>query len=133
MTFNPATKTFSGTPDTIGTFKIKVTASDTAKASASCTFTLQVIDIPSSVKQTFEENIQVYPNPTKNMINITFGSLQYKVAIVEITDISGKLISSDIYHSISNASVNLTCNSKGIYILNLNIDGEKLNKKICIE
>jgi hypothetical protein len=80
-----------------------------------------------------EQNIQIYPNPTKDNINITFGSLQYKTAIVEITDISGKLISSNTYHNLSTAKIDLTGNPKGIYIFNLSVDGVILNKKISIE
>ena len=88
----------------------------------------------SSIKQqTIEQNIQVYPNPTKDKIKITFGSVQYKTIIVEITDIDGKLISSDTFRNLSAATIDLTANTKGIYFLNLNIDGVMINKKICIE
>jgi len=87
----------------------------------------------SSMKQTYEQNIQVYPNPTKNMINITFGSIQYKTALVEITDISGKLILSNTYHNLLTATIDLTGIPKGIYISTLSVDCGKLNKKICIE
>jgi hypothetical protein len=87
----------------------------------------------TSIKQIYEQNIPVYPNPTKDKINIAFGSLQYKTAIVEITDITGKLISSDTFRNLSIATVDFKNNPKGIYILNLSIDGIKLNKKISIE
>ena len=66
--------------------------------------------------QTFEKNFKVYPNPTKDKINIAFGSLQYKMANLEITSILGKFISSDTYHNLSNATIDLKNNSKGIYI-----------------
>ena len=134
LSFNPATKTFSGILDSIGTFKIIVTATDIAKASVSTTFTLKVVGNPTSITNpAFGDNIQVYPNPAKDKINISFGPMQYKTALVKISDISGKLISSDTYHNLSNASIDLTGNPKGVYILNLRIDGEQLSKKICIE
>jgi len=66
-------------------------------------------------------------------INITFGSIQYKTAIVEVTDILGRLISSDTYHNLSNSTIDLTGNPKGVYFIILSIDGDKLNKKICKE
>ena len=43
LSFNPGTRTFSGTPAAIGSYSIKVTATDTANAEAVCIFTLDVI------------------------------------------------------------------------------------------
>ena len=40
--FDPARKAFSGTPPKSGAYKVAVTATDTAKATASCTFSLTV-------------------------------------------------------------------------------------------
>jgi hypothetical protein len=134
LPFNPVTKTFSGTPITVGSVSIKVTATDIAKASVSATFTLKVVGNPANwIQQTFKENIQVFPNPTKDKITVSFGSLQYKTAVVELTDISGKLISTDTYHNLSIATIDLIGNPKGIYILNLSIDDINYNKKISIE
>jgi hypothetical protein len=134
LIFNPETKTFSGTLDSIGTFTIKVTATDTAEAFVSSTFSLKVVGKPTSIiNLSFDDDIQVYPNPARDMINLSFGSMQYKTAIVKITDISGKLISSDTFHNLSTATIDLTGSPKGIYILNLTIDGQKLIKKISIK
>ena len=134
LIFNAGTETFSGTLDSVGSYTIKVTATDIAKASVSTTFALKVVGNPTSITNpAFDDNIQVYPNPAKDKINISFGPMQYKTALVKISDISGKLISSDTYHNLSTASIDLTGNPKGVYILNLRIDGEQLSKKICIE
>lgn len=132
LSFNAANQTFFGIPTTVGSVSLKVTATDTAMASISTTFTLNIA-ATSSVKQIYEQNIQIYPNPTKDKINIVFGSIQYKTAIAEITDLSGKLISSDTYRNVTNASIDVRNSPKGIYILNLIIDGKGINKKICVE
>jgi hypothetical protein len=42
LRFDPATETISGTPPQRGTYKIAITATDTAKANASCSFSLTV-------------------------------------------------------------------------------------------
>jgi hypothetical protein len=134
LLFNAETKTFSGTLDSVGSFSIKVLVSDTANASISTTFILKVDGNPTNlINQTFIENIQVYPNPTRDRINITFGSVQYKTAIVVITDMAGKIIASDSYHNLLTATIDLKGNPKGIYLINLSIDGQKLYKKIYIE
>ena len=59
--------------------------------------------------------------------------MQYKTVIVELTDLSGKSISLDTFHNLSTATIDLTGNAKGIYIINLSIDGKLLNKKVLIE
>jgi len=46
---------------------------------------------------------------------------------------SGKILSSDTYHNLSSAKIDLNGNPNGIYIINLNVDGEILNRKIYIE
>jgi hypothetical protein len=134
LSFNPDTKTFSGTLDSVGSFSIEVIAADTSKASASTIFTLKVVENPyTSISEILEQSIQIFPNPTKDKININFGSLQYKKVFVEIFDISGKQILSDTFYNPSSAKFDLTGKPKGIYILNLCVDGEKLIRKISIE
>jgi hypothetical protein len=87
----------------------------------------------NSIKQVLEQNILVYPNPTIDNLNISFGSLQYKTATVGITDISGKVLLSNTFHNLSSTTIDLKDKPKGIYILNLSVDGEILNKKLSIE
>jgi hypothetical protein len=79
------------------------------------------------------KGIIIYPNPTKGMLTISLGTMASNNAVVEITGIDGKLILSENFHNISSASIDLTDKPKGIYILNLSVDGEKLNEKISIE
>jgi hypothetical protein len=133
LSFDPDTKTFLVYPTESGTISIKITATDSAKAFVSSTLNLKYIVLTNSIKKNREQNIQIFPNPTEDKINITFGSLQYKKVIVEISDIYGKIISSETHNNISVATIDLAGNPEGIYILNLNIDGEVINKNICIE
>ncbi|MFA4853334.1 MAG: putative Ig domain-containing protein, partial [Bacteroidales bacterium] len=44
LSFNPSTRTFSGTPIGTGELNVKVIATDTTNASASCTFSLVVVN-----------------------------------------------------------------------------------------
>jgi len=120
--------------DSIATFTIKVTATDTAMTSASTTFTLKVLGNPTnSVQHPFNENIQVFPNPTNDRLTVSFGSLEFKSAVVELRDLSGRLISPNTCFEASTATIDLTGNPKGVYILNLTVDGYKLSKKILFK
>jgi hypothetical protein len=133
ISFNPSTKTFSGTPTTAGSFTFQITATDAAKTSASATFTLKVIKSTTSIQQSFDQMIQVYPNPTTDKMTITFGTITYNSALLKIRDIDGRLILSNRFHNQSTSTIDLTGISKGIYFLNLTIDGKMINKKICLE
>ena len=133
LPFNPGTRTFSGTLTEAGSFSIKVLATDTAKATASCTFTLEVADNPNSINQIDEQNIKIYPNPAKGQLNITFGAISNKNVVVEIIDMEGKIIFSNSYQNLTNSIIDLNSNPKGIYLLKLIIDGKIISKKICLK
>jgi L-ascorbate metabolism protein UlaG (beta-lactamase superfamily) len=95
---------------------------------------LIVLDPPILIRNTTGNNkLKIYPNPARDMINISFGSMQYKTALVKITDISGKLISMDTYHNLPVLTVNLSGNPKGVYLVSINIDGVSISKKIFLE
>jgi hypothetical protein len=133
LPFDPDTRTFSGTLTEAGTFRIKVIATDTAKATASCTFVLKVAEKPSSLSQIDEQNIIIYPNPSKGQLNIAFSGNSNTNAIVEIIDMEGKLIFSNSYQNVSTAIIDLNSIPKGIYLLKSTNGYEIINKKICLE
>lgn len=81
----------------------------------------------------FEQNILVFPNPTNGIINISFGEKAYKNAVVEIFNIDGKLILSNAYKNITTATIDIAGNPIGVYLISLYIDGQKHNRKICLE
>lgn len=133
LTFDANTKTFSSTSTVVGTYNIKVTAKDTANTSTSDIFNLKIAVNPTKINTIEEQNIQIYPNPTKDYVNISFGENSYKKATVELLDINGKTISTNTFFNNAVAKLDLNDNTKGIYILKLNIDEKIVYKKICIE
>jgi hypothetical protein len=86
-----------------------------------------LVNLPES------EQLKIFPNPGKGIINISLGTIQYKTAVVEVTDISGKIVASEIYHNCPTITIDLIGNAKGIYFINLLLDGEKFNRKVCLE
>jgi hypothetical protein len=96
LNFNTKTATFSGVPDTIGTFRIKVTATDTAKESASCVFAINVKSSPVGIE---EKNGQLpresklyqnYPNPFNPTTTIKYDLLKDSRVKIIIYDILGR-------------------------------------------
>jgi hypothetical protein len=84
----------------------------------------------SSIHPLNEKNIQIYPNPVNNTINILFGKLSYKNVIIKLMDIEGKRILSGTYHKLPALTIDFTGKPKGLYILSLDGDGEVFYKKI---
>lgn len=71
----------------------------------------------------------VYPNPAQDYILIDF-PLPYKDLNYAFYDITGKLVMSG---SVNENTVNISKLNNGAYILKVNIDGRKLEKKIVKE
>ena len=67
-------------------------------------------------------SIMVYPNPTKNILNIN-SSLEITYSLYDFT---GKVLISNS----SESEINLTNYSNGVYFLTIDYNGIKFNKKI---
>ena len=66
-------------------------------------------------------NVQVYPNPVNDILNIETVNLIEKI---EILDLSGKLISTEFYHQINVAQL-----TSGIYFIKVvTSEGNSLQK-----
>ncbi len=116
LTFTDSTVTFAGTPAELQTLNIRLTATDTAGASASATFKI-VIGYHVSVEQTVQQEFKVFPNPTGGEVAITLNSKEDKSTTFEICDLNGKVIKTGTF--MSDISINLTGCHKGMYILRL--------------
>jgi len=84
----------------------------------------------------FENNskkqFHIYPNPSKNFINISFEESESK-SILRITDISGSLIEQKTINNYnSSISIDLTNYSNGVYIITLENTHGKMSKKLII-
>ena len=94
-----------------------------------------IIDsLKSSVLTSFHpmyaKSIQIYPNPVYSNIKILFGKSSYKQAIIEISDIEGKLVQSQRCNNLPEVTIDFSRYPKGNYILSIDVDGELLYKKI---
>lgn len=75
-----------------------------------------------------ENNVKVYPNPTKGMVTLQFDK-PVKTGLYRLSDLSGKLLSDG---TITNPIVTLDLSryENGVYLLTLTLDGETDTWKI---
>lgn len=82
------------------------------------------------------ESLEVYPNPSNEISNLQFYLSKQNNVTVELRDLTGKLIMSEAYTSLSkgNQLIQLNVNElkAGIYFANLIIGGEQVTKKISV-
>lgn len=130
MAFDSVAVAFSGTPAEVQTLNVKVTATDTAGASASATFKT-IISFPVSIDQREVKDFKVFPNPTSGLVNITLNAADDKNTTFEICDLNGSVIKNGTFKT--TIRVDLAGNPQGIYMLRL-ISGDKISvRKICIQ
>ena len=71
-------------------------------------------------------NVSIYPNPAKSLFNVYSSNKIYKI---EINDISGKLIKSEIFNN-NNIEMNILDLSNGIYLIKVFNESGVKNLKI---
>ena len=74
-----------------------------------------VFMLPSSIEDVEDDNFSIYPNPTKNTVNIVSNE---NINLINILDNKGSLIFSQTFNK-NNISLNLSDFSKGIYLINI--------------
>lgn len=82
--------------------------------------------------QPLTNNIEIYPNPTRDKINIltqTTGNVD-----VMVYDITGKIVTNKtLYHKSGLYQLDLSNQAKGVYFIKCNYGNKVVLKKICLE
>jgi len=131
LTFDPVNVSFSGTPDSLQVLNIKVTATDTASASASSTFKLTV-EAPASAGQSLMpgEGLRIFPNPAHGLVTVSLERHQDRPAVMEIYNVTGEMVRRNTFKN--SISLDVTGSTNGIYIVKVNVDDEILTARICL-
>ena len=79
-----------------------------------------------NIEQFNTNEISIYPNPAKNVVNISANS---EIKMVRVLDITGKLVLTE--NALSNNSINVSNLKTGVYILNVTLaNGNQSTKKL---
>ncbi len=74
-----------------------------------------------------------HPNPANDILNITWNQPSADVAVVSITDISGKVVHSSEMKMDTNAAINVSSIQPGFYFLNVKTDLGSHTQKLLIQ
>jgi hypothetical protein len=80
--------------------------------------------------------IQIYPNPTSSNATLSMNLVGEAQVEMSLVDISGKVMASKNYGTLTGSwstNLNTTGFSAGIYLVELNIGGNKVTKRLVIE
>ena len=78
--------------------------------------------------------IAVYPNPVKNFLNIKLPDSFNGPLTVKISDITGRIVSDNLYSTASNhLKINLKDFAKGTYLVKLVTDKDEFVQRIVVE
>ena len=84
----------------------------------------------------FIDDVQIFPNPSKGLFNFKFNSRKKQNVQINILDALGKKIISDNlqwFMGEYSKEIDLTNNKKGVYFLEIEIDGGIINKKLLLQ
>ncbi|MCX6257087.1 MAG: T9SS type A sorting domain-containing protein [Bacteroidia bacterium] len=96
------------------------------------------LDVPEIPEATVSKSsIIVYPNPAVDLANVSFRLIKQSDVTINVFDLQGKLVKTEIYGSMSSGthklSVNVNGLSKGSYIMSINTGYNKLSSKFMVQ
>lgn len=87
------------------------------------------------LEETTVENLAIYPNPTTGMLNIKFDAEKQGNVRVKLISVSGQVVFNEEMNPVSgqyNNSFDIGDRAKGIYLLSIISDNEKIDRKIVL-
>lgn len=78
--------------------------------------------------------LSVFPNPAKDIINVTMGLMQTENVSMTITDALGRVVYNNVYKEVSNQTVQVDLSSvrKGVYNITLQTNTGRVTKRIIL-
>ena len=135
LTFNPSTRQYSGTATVAGTLNIKVIVTDMAGHTIFDVFDIIVTEQPLNIDMPVSAQLDIYPVPASEFLNIKLKDFEPGMIDIEIVDIAGRvLITKRLdYTGIDlETKIDVSNLSGGIYYINIRRGKSIINKKFII-
>lgn len=108
------------------------TAASTVKFDDYTVRATPVVNLLSVDKVVADNKLAVYPNPAKNLINIS-NSENILLTNANITDLNGRTVKTVQLNGVTTAQINISDLASGVYMMNINSDQGSVTKKIVKE
>ncbi len=117
-----------------GCIRIILRASDASGASAVHKFNVCIEKDAVNTETVYSSSldVQVYPNPAHNKVNISFKPAGSYSVELKMTDVNGRLVMHKIYQPGENIIIDVSDKVSGLYLINLKIDDKYFLKKLMI-
>jgi uncharacterized repeat protein (TIGR01451 family) len=100
---------------------------DTNPAIDTNTFTTEFVTTLSNVNFDFDNSVSIFPNPTKNNINI---NSKFDIKSVQLFDIQGRILTTKLVEGYQ-ANLDISSYSNGVYFIKItSISGSKIEKLV---
>ena len=87
-------------------------------------------------EETIVENLAIYPNPTSGILNVKFDAEKQGKIQVQLISVNGQVIFDEKMNANSgqyNYNIDISDQAKGIYLLSIISDNEKIDRKIVLK
>ena len=126
-------KSFNFTAPSTGTFYFAF--HNTSPANATGTHALLVdnfvVTQTLGTSEFLSSNLNVYPNPARNVINFS-NDVSAVISTIEMTDLNGRVVKSEKFNA-TNGQVSISDLSTGVYMMKIKTDQGSAVKKIVKE
>ena len=100
------------------------------------TFNIQIDDgaVVNTQEQQLDETLRVFPNPTRDLLNITFGQVVDGNVSLHLINLHGQRIVQQSFNGMAGtATLNVSQLPKGIYLLNVQTEKGIVSRKVSIQ
>jgi len=87
---------------------------------------------PSGTVKLEDYGVKIFPNPSNGKVNVEINK-NYSEANISVLDLSGKIIYNETLSKNNSKEIDLSSYAKGMYIIQLDVDNEKIVTKVIIE
>ena len=85
-----------------------------------------------ATNQVLESKFSTYPNPAKNVINVT-NTTDASISSIEMTDLNGRVVKSVKFSNVPEAQVSVSDLAQGVYMMKIVSDKGIATKKVIKE
>ncbi|MEI7509341.1 MAG: T9SS type A sorting domain-containing protein [Flavobacterium sp.] len=129
-----ALHTYTFTPTTTGVYYFSFLNQTAANSAGTEGLILDNFTVTQALSNNavLESKFSTYPNPAKDIINIT-NSTEATISAIEITDTNGRVVKNVKLSDVSEAQINIADLSVGVYMMKITSDKGILTKKVIKE